>query len=238
MELSTRIELNDKAFRDVERHGVWAERRIMLAARRATAKEAERAKNDIRTKHAGLRMGRLLMAIGSSSDKMKNTYRQTARGFSVSGNVHIRSRSERTVGAIISVTEGAEITPRTARWLWIATDEIPKFAGKERMTPRLYRDKGFEQKIGPLVLVKSINGNPLLVVKGATVSEGGKARSARARTKRGAVRKGQRAKEFIVAFIGIPRTSRAALVNVTAFMNMALGRLPATFEAELRKEIR
>lgn len=106
------------------------------------------------------------------------------------------------------------------------------------MTPALYRSEGYETKIGPLGLVKSINGNPLLVVKNATVSEGGKPRSAKARTKSGGVRKGYRAKEFIVAFIGIPRTSRAALVNVTAFMNMALGRLPATFEAELRKEIR
>ena len=87
-------------------------------------------------------------------------------------------------------------------------------------------------------MVKSINGNPLLVAKNISVSEGGKSRSARALNKSGRPRKGQRAKEFVVAFIGIPRTSRAARVSVSAIMAQALDRLPATFETELRKELR
>lgn len=236
MEFRARIQAPD--FSGLDAQVAFAEMRMMRAARRATHIESRKAALETRSKMASTRLGRLGGAIGSSSDESKNRYRKTARGFSVSGNIHIRSRSERSVGAIISYTEGAEITPRNARWLWIATDEIPKFAGKERMTPRLYREKGFEQRIGPLVMVKSINGNPLLVVKGATVSEGGKARSAKARTKRGAVRKGQRAKEFIVAFVGIPRTARASRVSISAIMERALSRLPSTFEAELRKENR
>lgn len=236
MALRARIEKPDFAL--VDSNITYAEQRIMFAARRATDIEARKVALEVRSQMAATKLGRMGNAIGSSSDLTKNRYHRTPRGFSVSGNVHIRSRSERSVGAIISYTEGAEITPRNGRWLWIATDEIPKFAGKERMTPALYRKMGFEQRIGPLVVVKSINGNPLLVAKNISVSEGGKSRSARALTKSGRPRKGQRAKEFVVAFIGIPRTSRAARVSVSAIMQQALDRLPNTFETELRKELR
>ena len=97
------------------------------------------------------------------------------------------------------------------------------------MTPELYVKNGFEQKIGALVYVKSVNGNPLLVVKSASVALSGRTRSAKSRTKTGLLKKGQGAKEFIVAFIGIPRTSRAARVDVSAVMRSVQAELPNLF---------
>lgn len=199
-------------------------------------REGRRAVSDIRAAMQSARLGRLGLAIGSTSDLDKGrVHRRGRSSFSVSSAVHLRTRSERTIGAIESYTAGAEISPRRGRWLWFSTDEIPRITGKFRMTPELYRKNGFEQKIGPLVFVKSVNGSPLLVVKTASVSEAGRPRSAKSRTKTGRLRKGQRAKDFIVAFVGIPRTARAARINVRAIMEAAVSRLPQTFNEEMRK---
>lgn len=216
---------HDAAFSDYYR---FAEQRSENAALIATDRARTIALNDIRDamKNAGL--GRLGNGLGSNSDlaEGRGVHRSSGGGFSASGVVFIRSRSPRTRGAIQAYTEGAEIRPVRGRWLWIATDDIPRVTGRERMTPALYRQNGFEQKIGPLVFVRSVNGNPLLVVKNAGVSEVGKSRSARSLTKRGQARKGQRIKEFLVAFIGIPRTARAARVDASAIMSRVQAQLP------------
>lgn len=213
-----------------------SQQRIEGSASRAVHREGRRAVSDIRAAMQSARLGRLGLAIGSTSDLDKGrVHRRGRSSFSVSSAVHLRTRSERTIGAIESYTAGAEISPRRGRWLWFSTDEIPRITGKFRMTPELYRKNGFEQKIGPLVFVKSVNGSPLLVVKTASVSEAGRPRSAKSRTKTGRLRKGQRAKDFIVAFVGIPRTARAARINVRAIMEAAVSRLPQTFNEEMRK---
>lgn len=215
---------------------VASQQHIEGAASRAVHREGRRAVSDIRAAMQSARLGRLGQAIGSTSDLDKGrVHRRGQSSFSVSSAVHLRTRSERTIGAIESYTAGAEISPRRGRWLWFSTDEIPRVTGKYRMTPELYRKNGFEAKIGPLVFVRSVSGTPLLVVKDASVNAGGKARSAKSRTKKGGLRKGQRAKDFIVAFIGIPRTARAARINVPAMMEAARQRLPQTFNEEMRK---
>lgn len=213
-----------------------SQQKIEGAASRAVHREGRRAVSDIRAAMQSSQLGRLGQAIGSTSDLDKGRIHRRGRSsFAVSSVVHLRTRSERTIGAIESYTAGAEITPRRGRYLWFSTDEIPRVTGKYRMTPELYRKNGFEAKIGPLVFVKSVNGSPLLVVKTASVSEAGRPRSAKSLTKRGKLRKGQRAKEFIVAFVGIPRTSRAARINVRAIMEEAKQRLPESFNQEMRR---
>lgn len=206
----------------------FAEQRLERAALIATDRGRKVALSGIRSAMQGAGLGRLGNGIGSNSDlaEGRGVHRYPGGGFSASGTVYIRSKSARTRGAIEAYTEGADIKPVRGRWLWIATDQIPRVTGRFRMTPELYRQNGFEQKIGPLVLVRSIDGRPLLVVKGASVSEAGRLRSARALTKRGGLRKGQVAKEFIVAFIGIPRTQRAARVDVTAILREVQAQLP------------
>lgn len=190
-----------------------SEQRIETALLAATDNVARRALNEFRTRMSGAGLGRLGYGLGKYSDKERGGVYRRGSGFSASGTVYIRAASERTRGTIEAYTEGANIRPRRGRWLWIATDEIPKRAGRFRMTPELYRKNGFETKIGPLIPIKGINGRPLLVVRDATVSAAGLKGKARSRTRAGGVRKGQREKGTIVAFYAIPNTSRSARIS-------------------------
>lgn len=208
-----------------------AEQRFERAALVATDKGRRVALSRVRSDMAGASLGRLGQGIGSTSDLESNAgvHRSASGGFSASGVVFVRSGSERTRGAIEAYTKGAQIRPVRSRWLWIATDNIPRVTGRYRMTPELWVKNGFDQKIGPLVVVRSVNGYPLLVVKNVGLSAAGSRRSAKSLTKRGMPRKGQIEKQFVVAFIGIPFTSRAARVDVTAIMRSVQAELPALF---------
>lgn len=210
----------------------------MLIARRqeATAliaadRASQMAKTLIRATMRGAGLGTLGQAIDASSDMRagRGVHRRAGGGFSASGYVFIRSGSPRSRGAIDAYTQGAEIRPVRSRWLWIPTDQIPRVTGRFRMTPELWEKGGFNSKIGPLVQIKAPNGNPLLIVRNVGVNAAGKARSARSLTRRGMPRKGQIAKEFLVAFIGIPRTARAARVNVRAIMQTVQQQLPQIY---------
>lgn len=211
--------------------------RMERAALIATKKAAAIGKNSVRNAMRSAALGRLGNALDDTSDEDQTgkVFRYSNGGFAASGIVFIRSGSERTRGAIEAYTGGADIKPVRGRWLWIATDEIPRVTGRYRMTPELYVRNGFEQKIGPLVFVKSINGNPLLVVKDTSIAASGRRRGAKSLTKRGALRKGQVTKQFLVAFIGIPRTSRAARVDVPAIMRSVAAQLPAMFNEAIGK---
>ncbi|CDO34042.1 hypothetical protein [Novosphingobium sp. KN65.2] len=197
---------------------------------------SRRGKSAIRQRMAGAGLGRLGNAIGSSSDT--EVKRFGGDRFSVSAQFFARTRSERTLGALKAYTEGANITPVRSRWLWIPTDNIPRVSKRFRMTPALWRQNGFDKKIGPLVQIRSINGNPLLVVQNVGVALSGRKRSAKSLTRSGMPRKGQVAKEMIVAFIGIPRTARSARVNITEILNQVRAEMPAIFSSELAKERR
>lgn len=208
--------------------------RLQAAALNATARAALTAKRKLRADMQGAGLGRLGNAVDHGSDAEKNgRVRTMGQGWSASGWLAIRSRSERTIGAIESYTAGADITPKRGRWLWIATDEIPIRAGRQRMTPALYNKQGFDAKIGPLVPVKSSSGTPLLIVRNVGVSASGKPRSARSLTKRGMPRRGQQQVDFIVAFFGIPNTSRRARVDVDAIVAEARASLPGLITQEL-----
>lgn len=104
-------------------------------------------------------LGRLGAVVDSGSDLQKRgAVRASGIGFSASGWVFVRSKSPRTRGAIEAYTEGAEITPRAGRWLWIPTDDIPARAGGKKITPANWEKSGLDKKIGPLVTIKSANG--------------------------------------------------------------------------------
>lgn len=226
MALDYRIEIPPGGFVALEgelrRH---AENRALEVSHRA----AKRAQSAIRQDMAGAKLGRLGNAIGMTSDKERGG-RLYRRGDTVraSGVVYIRSKSPRTVGAIISYTEGAQITPVKGRWLWFPTDDAYRIArlpipstggGKKsigvRMTPALYKKTGLDRKIGPLIRLRSVNGNPILAVKNVATPEvaGGRTK-VKSRLKGGRAPKGFRNRELVVMFIGIPRTARAARVNV------------------------
>jgi hypothetical protein len=149
--------------------------------------------------------------------------------------VFIRSGSERTRGTIAAYTEGANILPARGRWLWIPTPDIQNISMRHRLTPAAWQANGLDSRIGPLVLVRSVNGNPLLVAKNVGLDLSGRRGSVKSLKKNGGARKGQVAKEFVVAFIGIPATSRAARIDVRAIGRSVANELPALFAAAMER---
>lgn len=234
--ISGRIErgFTRAAFDDFYRQ---SEQAIERAALRATDQAARQAKNALRGDMAGAGLGRLGNAFGDGSDLRsgRGVKRYSDGGFSASGAVFIRSRSERTRGAIEAYTEGATISPRRGRWLWFPTNEVPARIGRLRTTPERYIAAG--SPLGRLITIRSVNGNPLLAVENIGVNAVG-ARGGRGRslTKSGRPRKGDRLKQLSVLFVGIPNTSRAARIDADAILKAEAARLPELWSDEMRKE--
>ncbi|SDA14926.1 hypothetical protein [Sphingomonas sp. NFR15] len=189
--------------------------RLARAAARATDRAAFGARDDIRQEMRSQRLGNLANAIGATSDLKKGKVPSgLGRGFDVAGFVYARIKSSRTAGALRAYVDQdtTDIAPVRGKYLWIATSEIPRKAGRRRMTPELYRATGLENSIGPLVFIKGRHfGEAFYVVKDTTIQL---ARSGKARRlpKRGKVGAG-RARVGIVAFVGIRRTRRQRRVN-------------------------
>ena len=216
-----------------------SERKIERAILDVTDRGARRAVLQVRQDMAAAGLGRLGNALGNTSDKAKGRgVHRTPGGFSASGAVFIRSGSPRSRGAIEAYTQGADIRPVRSRLLWYPSDDIQRVAGagagRKRLTPGNWAEMGMEAKLGPLVRIKTSKG-PVLIVKNVGVSLSGKRGSANSLTKKGLARKGQVAREFIVAFIGIPRTTRAARVDVAAIMRSIAAELPALFNQAVGK---
>lgn len=212
--------------------GLSIDRRLELAALEATDRAARQALGTIRSAMQSAGLGRLGNGLGAASDLSsgRGIHRREAGAWSASGTVFVRSRSERTRGALEAYTAGADITPKRGRWLWIATPDIQRLAGgkgrRQRITPGNWDNLGLNTRIGPLVLLKSIDGRPLLAVEGAGVSLTGAKGSARSLRKNGQARRGQIRRELLIAFIAIPATSRAARVEVNAIMRAVQADLP------------
>lgn len=237
--MSFRIDIDARrAGQAYDAFDAFAEVRLQRAMLRATARGAQRLKAAVRGDMQAAGLGRLGNAIGATSDQEQGTgVHPFPGGFSASGVIHVRSGSRRTRGAIESYVQGAEIRPVRGRYLWIPTDQIRRLASdKTRLTPETWSSSGLDKRIGPLILINSINRHPLLVVKNVGVSLAGKSHSAKSLTKKGLARKGQVKRDFVVAFIGIPRTSRAARVNVEALHQRVMDQLPEMIVAELRRD--
>lgn len=166
MGITARLEAGDfeRPFAEWNRQ---AEAKMRRAALIATDHAGKRLLGEIRTAMAGAGLGRLGNALGSTSDLQRTgKVHETSRGgFSASGGVFIRSKSERTRGAIESYTMGATIRPTRGRWLWVPTPDVPRISMRYRTTPAAWKANGLDRRIGPLVLIKSVNGRPLLVVQ-------------------------------------------------------------------------
>lgn len=238
MAVSTRLFADNYLgrYRGIQR---LAERRIEAAALLATDRMARAGLARIRQDMAGAGLGRLGNALGATSDLAQGRgVHRRGGGWSASGVIFLRSKSPRTIGAMVSYTQGAEITPVRSRWLWIPTDAIPRVTGRYRMTPALWQKNGFNTKIGPLVRIKGPKDNPLLIVRQVGVNAAGKSRSAKSLTKRGLPRKGQVRRDFIVAFVGIPRTSRRARVNLTTIVQNEMQQMPQFFRQAMERTFR
>jgi hypothetical protein len=232
-----------------------AQLQIIQAMRVGTDKAAKSAVRAIRQGLSARRAGRLGNAISSNSD-LNPGKRAVRAGFhtrsdgsvSVSGRVFVRGGGARTKGAIASYVENdtTTISPRNASGLlWIPTDEIQRLVGipkngggrksRVRLEPRFWNQAGLDRKIGPLVRIRSVDGTPLLVVLNASVAADGRPGRAKSLRKNGLPRKGQRAKAFIVAFIGIRQTTRTSKVDLTAIAEEAQRTAVRETEAELNR---
>lgn len=215
----------------------YASQRLRARVERAMMVATDKASKDGLNAVRGRLPGRLGNAIGQFSDLKKGQVFRQGSLSSASGGIALRSKSERTVGAIISYTQGATILPKKGRWLWIATDQIQRLVGKgrnrRRVTPALYQEMGLDQKIGPLRMIRPRGRPPLLIVDNIGVTPG-RSRSARSLTKRGSTRKGQ-VNVGIVAFYAIPRTQRSRVVDPAAVMRAEAGKVAAYIAEELRK---
>lgn len=207
--------------------------RVEKAMQAATHKVTRAALAEVR---AGL-PGRLGNAIGMFSDKQKGMVYRRGAYSAASAGIAIRSKSQRTVGAVIAYTEGADIVPVRGKWLWIATDQIQRIAGKgmarRRVTPAIYKQMGLEAKVGPLKLIPRPDKPPLLVVDNVSFMPG-KSRSARALPKSGQAR-GGRANVGIIAFYAIPKTRRVSTVDIPQIMRSHASQVNAQISDELRK---
>lgn len=213
---------------------------LKAAALRATDRAARQAAANVRGQIQSAGLGRLSGAITSGSDLQRGRgVHPKGADFAASGWVKVRGRSERTLGALAAYTRGATITARNATWLAIATDHIPKRAGRQKMTPRLYVAEGFDQKIGPLVFVKGRSGREaFLIVRDVSVDKfGRKGRYARRLPRRGALGSSRARAGMLIAFVLIRLTSRSARFDPSAPIAAAVAQLPALVAEELKKEI-
>lgn len=213
--------------------------RSELAGLIASDRASTVAQRELRTLMRGAGLGRLGNAIGQTSDLKKTaTVFRRAQGWSASGVLFIRSKSERTLGALEAYLQGANIAPVRSRYLWIPSDDIPRLSKRRRLTPRMWRQNGLDQRIGPLVPVTSRSGTPLLVVRNVGVNAAGRPRSARSLTRRGLPRRNDVRRDFVIAFVGIPRTTRRARVNATALFRRVQAEMPRFLDQALRRTLR
>jgi hypothetical protein len=214
--MSVRISLRSNVTGFVAQFKRHSIQRLEQAALRATDRVARDSQREIRAAMTAARLGRLGNAVGAGSDLQKGNgvHRRGADAFSATGWIYTRGRSERTRGAIEAYTEGAEISPRRAQWLWIPNvPTIPSRAGRTKMTPALYNAKGFDQRIGPLVFIRGKNpGEALLIARNVTINRLGLGK-ARRLPKRGAIGSTRQRVDYVIAFIGIKRTTRMQRVN-------------------------
>lgn len=220
----------------VERYKRESIQNIERAALVATDKVTREALTEVR--RSG-KLGRLGNALGHFSDLKKGkVYRFGKEGFAASGGIAVKTRNERTHGALISMIEGADILPVKGPWLWIATPELAiKRVNKKKITPALYRSGGFEQRLGPLVQIPGRHaGEALLIIKNVQTSISGNRRPIKG-ARSGIARAGREQKAFIVAFVGIRRTSRTSVINVKAIVRAASERISQYMSDEIRKGI-
>lgn len=224
---------------EIGRPGQFAafERAATQAFERAALRAADRAARTAGQQIRAAMPGRLKGAIGIGSDlKERGTVYRKGAGFSASGTVYVRGKSERTAGAVKSETEGAIVVPKRGRWLAFPTGSIPKRAGRFKMTPDRYRETGLEEKIGPLVFVPGRGGRALLVVRGPLTVDRFKGGGARRLPRRGRIGGRRKVVRSVVAFILIRQTTRAPRANVAGILAANHARVPGLIADELKKE--
>jgi hypothetical protein len=206
--------------------------RLERGALRATDRASIGARDDTRRVMRGQRLGNLANAIKQTSDLKKGRIKRLpGGGFSASGIVFAHIRSERTKGALEAYTEGSTIVPRKGRWMWIATNEIPRLVGRYRMTPERYDAAGYDRRIGPLKFVQTGKASVAYLVVDEVTTNKHRTGSAKRAPKN--PRKSKRQHVGIVAFVGIKKTRRFARFSPREIGRKWQGRLARFWSEEV-----
>ncbi|PSO12613.1 MULTISPECIES: hypothetical protein [unclassified Sphingobium] len=225
---------SSKLYRELEQSiRQKAEQALLQASHEAGRIASSRIKRAM----SGAGLGRLGNAIDASSDLEKGgRVHRTGRGVSASSAIHLKTRSERTVGAIEAYTQGATIRPRNGSWLWIPSSELQRrVKGGKRVTPANWRTSGLEQRIGPLVKIPGKHaGEALLIVPAVTTRQEGRP-SPRRLPKSGKARAGRVLRENFIAFTGIRSTSRQARIDPLQIIDGVRREMPALLAQALEK---
>lgn len=219
--------------RDAERYV----RQLGDAALYASDVAAAEAQKKIRADMAGRKLSRLRGIVRQTSDKKKGRRPRTGLDQKWrAGSVVFRRTdgSPRAAGAWEAYTKGPVIIPKRGRWLAFPTANVPKRAGRRKMTPALYRSAGFEGKTGPLQFIKGPTpGVAYLIAKDVTVGGGNRSGPA-SRSRRG----GRVRREFVVMFILIRRTKRDVRFRPIERVKAESARIPQIMETYLNNRQR
>lgn len=197
---------------------------LKAAAHYAADKGIMAALVTTRAKIKGAGLGRLENAVAATSSLKKR--QTTGRAW---GALFARGDPDWRGNQAISIySAGGTIAPvGQNQWLWIATRNIPSRAGRQRMTPALYRAHGLEGSLGKLTFLQlSSNRAVYLIRKKVTVSR----RTGRAKPFGGRVPRGSDLKKQVVAFVGIKVTHRAQRFDQEAIMRAEQARLGTYIE--------
>lgn len=202
------------------------ERQNRRAALDVTDEASKKAQRHTQAKMKSVGLGRLSNAVGQTSAKRK---RQTESGRDPYGVIFARGGDDSLAGgALDAYSRGAVIRPRNGNWLAVPTKAAPRFVtsgGKrKRLTPALWSQGGFDQKIGKLVFRQIRHNLALLVVRGVSLSP--KTGQAKALGKSGRSRTRVVPTGDTVVFVLIKQTRRAKRFDQTEIMKFYSDRVP------------
>lgn len=215
-------------------------RTLAEAAAVVTDRAAIAGQRKIQSDMQGARLGRFRRVVKATSDRKKGIrpIASTEMRWRAGSAVFRRTEnSPRAAGAWEAYTKGPVIVPKRGRWLAFPTDNVPKRAGRRKMTPALYNASGFASKIGPLVFIPGANpGVALLIVKNVTAPSGNKRGVAKKRGARGGLG-GRAAREFLVMFILIRRTKRDVRFRPVEIVRAEASRIPKDMDTYVRSKL-
>lgn len=205
------VQISFRGQQDERRRVAQFGKQLGRAALFATDKAATAGQRGIRTAMSGVKLGRLSRTVKVGSDLKKGAGTSVGsmdRAWRAGAFVFRSDGSERGAGSWAAYARGAVIVPTRGKWLAFPTGNVPKRAGRRKMTPALYASTGKAGKHGDLVFIHGPRANvAYLIARNVTVAGGNAGGAARRRGKRGGLG-GRQAREFVVMFILIRRTTR------------------------------
>lgn len=236
------VQFSFRGVREEQRRLEQFGRQLGKAALFASDKAATLGQRRIRASMAGARLAKLSKTVRVGSDLKKGTgpsVGTVSRRWRAGAYIYRNDGSARAGGAWEAYSKGTVIVPKRGRWLAFPTGNVPKRAGRRKITPSGYKSAGLEAKHGPLVFITGPRaGVAYLIAKDVSVPGANAGGVARKRGKRGGVGAGRQAREFVVMFILIRRTVRGRRFDPVTEARAEAARAPEYMGAYLARNAR